>query len=76
MIEEHERIALTVDVPEHGLKAGDIGMVVHIYGQHTGYTVEFVTVTGRTVALVSVFPEQIRALEPDEIATARRVATA
>jgi hypothetical protein len=73
MIEELERVALTNDLPEHGLKPGDIGMVVHIYGEHKGYEVEFVIVNGELIALVSVYPSQIRQLEQDEIASARRV---
>ena len=73
MIEELERVALTDDLPDRGLKAGDIGMVVHIYGGHKGYEVEFVTLNGEPVALVSVYPSQIRQLEQDEIASARRV---
>lgn len=76
MIEELERVALIEDLPEHGLKAGDIGMVVHIYGGHTGYEVEFVTVNGALVALVSVYPSQVRQLEPDEIPSARKVKSA
>lgn len=76
MIQELERIALTGDLPEHGLKAGDIGMVLHIYDEHKGYEVEFVTVSGGLVALVSVYPSQIRQLEQDEIASARRVKSA
>ncbi len=70
---ELERIALAVDLPEHGLKAGDIGMIVHVYGEHKGYEVEFVTLSGELVALVSLYPAQIRPLESDEIANARQV---
>jgi hypothetical protein len=73
MIPELERVALTNDLPEHGLKAGDIGMVVHAYSGHKGYEVEFVTVNGELIALVSVYPSQIRQLAPDEIASARQV---
>ena len=76
MMQELERVALTDDLPEHRLKAGDIGMVVHVYGEHKGYEVEFVTVNGELVALVSVYPSQIRQLEQDEIASARRVKSA
>ena len=76
MIQELERIALTDDLPEYGLKAGDIGMVAHIYGEHKGYEVEFVTLNGELIALVSVYPAQIRQLEQDEIASARRVKSA
>lgn len=75
-MQELERVALTEDVPEHGLRAGDVGMIVHVYGDHRGYEVEFVTLHGDLVALVSVFPTQIRPLENDEIASARRVRTA
>jgi hypothetical protein len=71
-----DRVALTVDLPEHGLKTGDIGMVLHIYKDHQGYEVEFVTLSGELIALVSVHPAQIRALEADEIASARRVKSA
>ena len=73
MIQDLERVALKDDLPEHGLKADDIGMVVHIYGEHKGYEVEFVTVNGELIALASVYPSQIRRLEQDEIASARRV---
>lgn len=78
MFAEHELAILTVDFPEQGLVAGDVGMIVHIYGDHKGYVVEFVTLTGELVALVSVYPHQIRPLEVDEIeiATARRVKSA
>jgi hypothetical protein len=75
-MQELERVALTEDLPEHGLKVGDIGMVVHIYGAHKGYVVEFVTLSGALVALVSLYPSQIRQLESDEIASARRVKSA
>ena len=75
-MKELERIALTEDLPEHGLKIGDIGMILHIYTDHKGYEVEFVTLSGELIALVSVYPAQIRPLEQDEIASARRVKTA
>ena len=76
MIQELERVALSEDLPEHGLKAGDIGMVLHIYNGHKGYEVEFVTLNGELIALASVYPAQIRQIAPDEIANARRVALA
>ena len=73
MLEELERVVLSEDLPEHGLKAGDVGMIVHIYGEHKGFEVEFVTLNGELVALVSLYPSQVRPLEADEIASARRV---
>ena len=35
MIAELERVALAEDLPEHGLKAGDVGMVAHVYANGT-----------------------------------------
>ena len=75
MIAELERVALTSDLTEHGLEAGDVGMVVHVYGSDAGYEVEFVTLNGDLVALVALHPNQIRHIEQDEIAHVRRVQT-
>ena len=61
-MKELERVALTEDLPEHGLKIGDIGMILHIYSDHKGYEVEFVKLNGELIALVSVYPAQIRQL--------------
>lgn len=76
-MQELERVALVEDLPEQGLRSGDIGMIAHIYrgpsGEPSGYAVEFVTLSGDLIALVSVYPSQIRQLETDEIASARRV---
>jgi len=75
-MKELERVALTQDFPEYGLKIDDIGMILHICAKHKGYEVEFVTLNGELIALVSVYPAQIRQLEQDQIASARRVKTA
>ena len=50
MIEELNRVVLTEDLPEGHLRAGDLGVVVLVHGEHVGYTVEFVTLDGETVA--------------------------
>jgi hypothetical protein len=39
-IQELESIVLTEDMPEHGLRTGDIGTVVLIHGEGEGYEVE------------------------------------
>ena len=55
MIREHDRVVLTAAAfPEEGLVAGDVGAVVHIYPQHDAYEIEFVTLTGKTAAVVTV----------------------
>ena len=76
MIQELDTVVLTVDLPEHDLKIGDIGTVVLIHGEHTGYEVEFVTLDGATIAVVSVFPSQIRSVQRGEIAHARAIKAA
>jgi hypothetical protein len=71
MLNELDRIALTVDLPEHSLEAGDVGMILHNYNHGEGYEVEFVTFNGDLVALVALYPSQIRPLGKHEISHVR-----
>ncbi len=59
IIGEHDVVVLTGDVPDAGLEAGDIGTVVHVHSAGAGYEVEFMTLTGDTVAVVTLRPAQI-----------------
>ena len=70
MIKEHDRVPLTEDLPEFGLERGDIGTVVMIHAI-PGYELEFVTLEGDTLAVISAFPHQVRSLGKREIAQAR-----
>lgn len=67
MISELDCVALTANLPEHGLTAGDVGTVVHIYKGGESFTVEFTTFDGSTVALAKVSAAQIRSLSHNEI---------
>jgi hypothetical protein len=69
---ELDTIVLTTDLIEHGLKAGDLGTVVLVH-KHGGYEVEFMTLDGETIAVVSLSPEQVRPVGRREIAHARLV---
>lgn len=73
MIQELDSVVLTIDLPEYGLERGDIGAVVLVHRNDAGYEVEFVTLDGGTVAVVSLFPSQVRSIRQGEIAHARRV---
>ncbi len=73
MIEEFAVVALTVDLPDYGLRSGDTGAVVDVVQSGKAYVVEFVTIFGKTVAVVEVETTQIRRVVPDEIANARQV---
>ena len=62
MIQEHERAVLTIDLPENNLEAGDVGTVVHIYGDGVAYEIEFFTLDGHTLDVVTVEASQVRAV--------------
>jgi hypothetical protein len=60
MIKEHDCIVLTQDLPEEKMKAGDIGTVVHAHQGGFGYEVEFMTLAGETVAVITLLATQVR----------------
>jgi hypothetical protein len=76
MIEELASVVLTTSLPERGLQAGDIGTVVMVHQDGKGYTVEFITLSGDTVAVVTVAAEQVRPIRTNEIAHARELVAA
>ncbi len=73
MIRELDSVVLTADLLEHGLRAGDVGTVVLVHGNGEGFEVEFIALDGETVAVVSLFPAQIRPIRQREITHARKV---
>lgn len=75
MIREHERAILTIDLPEHRLKAGDVGTIVHVYGEDQGYEMEFFTVDGNTLAVVTVSVAHVRPVGTLEVLHARPLAS-
>lgn len=74
MIQELDRVVLKVDLPDEQLEAGDLGTVVLVHDENAGYMVEFVTLDGDTLAVVTLLPEQVRPIQSGEIAHARAVA--
>jgi hypothetical protein len=71
MFEEHDRIILTGDVAEEGLKEGDVGTIVHVYGDANAFEVEFLTLDGDTAAIVTVSGELLRPVNNTDITHAR-----
>jgi hypothetical protein len=59
MINELDSVVLTTDIPEHGLTKGDIVNVVMVHEAGQGFEVEFVTLDGETIAVVSLFASQV-----------------
>ncbi|MGH7254285.1 MAG: DUF4926 domain-containing protein, partial [Nitrospirales bacterium] len=65
------RVVLTSDLPAEGLKAGDVGTVVHIHREGKGYEVEFLALDGGTVAVATVEAPQVRPVSHRDITHAR-----
>ena len=49
------------------MKEGDIGAIVHIHADGETIEVEFVTAEGKTVAVLTLKPENIRSIADREI---------
>lgn len=76
MINEHDCVVLTEDVVAEGLQAGDVGTVVHIHQGGVGYEVEFVTLTGETVAVVTLLAGQVRPIARRDLTHVRQLQVA
>ncbi len=76
MIKEHDRIILCEDIPGEGLKAGDVGTVVHVYPRKKAFEVEFMTLDGKTVTVVTLLSKQVREVTGKDITHSREHAVA
>lgn len=74
MIEELARIVLTADMTDHGLRGGDIGAVAMAHKRGAGHTVEFLTLGGDAVAVLTLPASHVRLMRANEIAHARELA--
>ena len=53
-------VKLLTDLPDEGLRCGQVGTVVHIFTHpHEAYEVEFLDNNGRAVAMLPLLPSQI-----------------
>ncbi len=74
MMSEHDRLVLRSRVPAEGLEVGDVGTVVQVYRDGQAYEVEFVTLDGKTAAVVTLEAAQVRPVGQREIPHARELA--
>jgi hypothetical protein len=74
MINEHDCVVLTSELPAAGLQTGDVGTVIHVHAGAAAYEVEFVTLTGRTVAVTTVLASQVRPVVRRDITHVRELA--
>ena len=67
-----ETVVLNRDIPDRGLKKGDLGAVVHIY-EPDGVEVEFVSAAGRTEALATLNESDVRAVADSDLIAVRQL---
>jgi hypothetical protein len=65
-----DTVVLDRDLPEFGLKKGDLGAVVQVY-EPDGLEVEFVTAAGRTEALVTLNQKDVRHVGDSDLIAVR-----
>ncbi len=65
-----DTVVLSKDLPEHGLRAGDLGAVVELYGDE-GIEVEFVRASGGTKALVTLETADVRSVADNDMLAVR-----
>ena len=73
MIKEHDRVVLLKDIPKEGLKTGDVGTVVHLYREGEAFEIEFMTLEGGTIAIVTVPASHVRAVSKKDITHVREL---
>ena len=66
-------VILTHDVPEHGLRSGDLGTVVQVYSGG-GIEVEFVLCSGAMQALLTLSEQDVRKIDAHDLLATRRLA--
>ncbi|MEQ8767766.1 MAG: DUF4926 domain-containing protein [Planctomycetota bacterium] len=69
---ELDTVVLNRDLPDRGLRIGDLGAVVQVY-EPDGLEVEFVSASGRTEALVTLKESDVRPVAEGDILAVRRL---
>lgn len=65
-----DTVVLDKDLPDLGLRRGDLGAVVQVY-EPDGLEVEFITASGRTEALVTLNVKDVRAVGDSDLVSVR-----
>ena len=66
-------MVLMQDLTGASLKAGDVGTIVRVHQGGAGYEVEFMTLAGETITVVTLLPLQIRAISRRDVARRLRI---
>jgi len=65
-----DTVVLTRDAPDAGLRRGDLGAIVEVYGPDA-LEVEFVAASGRTQALVTLSAADLRHVDDHDLVSVR-----
>ena len=65
-----DTVVLDRDLPDHGLRKGDLGAVVEVY-EPDGLEVEFVIASGRTAAVLTLMTQDVRPVADDDLVSVR-----
>ena len=80
MIPLFSRVAITQDLPEAGLRRGDVATLLervpHPQGGETGVVLEIVDAVGQSLKTVVIAESQIVALHEGDVLSVRSLATA
>ena len=75
MLKLYQDVALTRDVPEDNLKAGDVAVLIdfmpHPTGGEQGCCLEVFNAVGESIAVVAVPISAVKSLQSDEILSVR-----
>jgi hypothetical protein len=65
-----DTVVLLRDIPDHGLRAGDLGAVVELFPPDS-LEVEFVDASGRTTALMVLRTSEVRSIADTDVVAVR-----
>ncbi|MFI5202540.1 MAG: DUF4926 domain-containing protein [Candidatus Kapaibacterium sp.] len=69
-----QRVAFSVDIPEDGIRKGDIATIVEYFDKpRPGYALEIFNAVGKTVGVVAVPETSLEPLSEDERVLVRHV---
>lgn len=65
-----DSVVLLRDLPEHGLRKDDLGAIVELY-EPDGIEVEFVRVSGKTQAAITLTIDDVRRVADEDLLAVR-----
>lgn len=73
MLADRDNVVLLADLPSHGLLAGDVGVVVHVYCHSQAYEVEFARYDGSSSSTATLAADQLRLAGPRDMPHVREL---